>query len=147
MTLIGAEDSPPSKNHQNSRIQLSVCENTFVSMEINRGELLKKYFDKSGLSRVVFCNSLGISDNTLTNWCNDYYLGYEKLLMASPLLIHDFSEEIPLLKHLQYNRDEELLIVIEPVEVYKKSMDSSLKTITDMLEEHGKQLQKLLKRK
>lgn len=44
-------------------------------MNIHRGELLK---NKSGLSRVVFCNSMGISDNTLTSWYNTPELGFRK---------------------------------------------------------------------
>ncbi len=113
-------------------------------MNIHRGELLKKYFDKSGLSRVVFCNSMDISDNTLTSWCNTPELGFEKLLMASPIVLHDFSEEIPDLKFLTYNKKMNALIVSEPVEAYKAGTSESNEALIQAVAELKKDNKKII---
>lgn len=118
-------------------------------MKIHRGELLKKYFDKSGLSRVVFCNSMNISDNTFTNWCNSPELGFEKLLMAEPIVLHDFSEEIPGLKFLTYDKDLNALIVKEPVEAYKaatsESNEALIQAVSELKKDNNKIIQLLEK--
>lgn len=114
-------------------------------MNIHRGELLKKYFVKSGLSRVIFCNSLGITDNTLTNWFNTPELGFEKLMMAAPFVLHDFSEEIPLLKFLSYDRKNEMIILTEPVEAYQAANDKSIQVIISRLDEQDIMLKEILR--
>ncbi len=107
-------------------IQPCIVENTFVSMNINRGEIVKRRLKQAKWEIGDVSELLGIHRNTLPLWLEKDDLDYKTIIEIEKVTGLNFSDEITELKRMRINVQGNL-VVMEPAVEYNSMTKDELK--------------------